>query len=214
MSRMWWDGDKSFPCYLHLHMWRVEAQTWFFRPAFTIYYTAKYWYFVDKLFQPSALSYLWKDTNRKKKNMTGLQPVSRPVEQVPPFWGVGSGCKVLRCRGWPLGLLEIHLVSILCLWLFRLLIVDKVLSCVQGVATASRCRSCHKMLVSWGLKQKFVLGSNLKFQSRLNDKTVWPFTHLHILLCHWAKTWAISIIFNSSFGGSSKRLDCLNSNKI
>ena len=63
------------------------------------------------------------------KNKTGLQAVSRPVEQVPLFLGVGSGCKVLRCQGWAdrqtqtdtrqtglavhLGLLEIYLVGIL-----------------------------------------------------------------------------------------------------
>ena len=33
------------------------------------------------------------------KNKTGLQTVSKPVEQVPLFYGVGRGCKVLRCQG-------------------------------------------------------------------------------------------------------------------
>ena len=72
-------------------------------------------------------------------NKTGLQLMSSPVEQVPLFWEVGSVCKVLRCQGWadretdslytrhiglaaPLGLLEIHPVSILWAWLFWLFI--------------------------------------------------------------------------------------------
>ena len=33
-------------------------------------------------------------------NKTGLQTVSKPVEQIPLFWGVGSGYKVFRYQGW------------------------------------------------------------------------------------------------------------------
>ena len=57
-------------------------------------------------------------------NKTSLQPVSRPVEQVPLFWGVRGGYKVLwgQCcaerqtgRMVTLAPLEAHLVSVIIL---------------------------------------------------------------------------------------------------